>query len=99
MVKNCFLVFFSYTKLPDDPGVRWREEIVSETILQVIIRAQIHNGRNSAIIVLFWGRVLYVDLRQIVPYRTENFLVIRYFQYSGVRYSDVHSTVTIRIPD
>ena len=42
MSRNClipvlFIINFSYTKLPDDPAVRWREEIVSETILQVRI--------------------------------------------------------------
>ena len=25
---------FSYTRLRDDPGIRWREEVVSEGVLQ-----------------------------------------------------------------
>ena len=29
------MYFFRYTKLRDDPGVRWREELVSDIVLQV----------------------------------------------------------------
>ena len=42
-----FCPFFSYTKLPDDPAVRWREEIVSEAVLQV--------GRLLRVLVLSRG--------------------------------------------
>ena len=30
------IFFFSYTKLRDDPSLRWRDEIVSEVVLQTI---------------------------------------------------------------
>lgn len=28
------LIYFSYTRLRDDPGIRWREEVVSDGVLQ-----------------------------------------------------------------
>ena len=31
-----FLFFYSYTKLRDDPSLRWRDEIVSEVVLHTI---------------------------------------------------------------
>ena len=37
IIKNLdFLFIFSYTKLRDDPSLRWRDEIVSEVVLQTI---------------------------------------------------------------
>ena len=36
IIKISFYIRSSYTKLRDDPNVRWREEIVSETLLQHI---------------------------------------------------------------
>ena len=40
MLKRCYYIVtnlnldFSYTRLRDDPGIRWREEVVSEGVLQ-----------------------------------------------------------------
>ena len=37
IIKNLdYLFIFSYTKLRDDPSLRWRDEIVSEVVLQTI---------------------------------------------------------------
>ena len=36
IVYSSFTSIFSYTKLRDDPGIRWREEVVSEAVVQTI---------------------------------------------------------------
>ena len=33
-INDLYQLISSYTRLRDDPGIRWREEVVSEVVLQ-----------------------------------------------------------------